>query len=35
VVALDTFVGYAPALEEAILPQVRTLADAIRELRQY
>ena len=33
--ALDTFVGYAPALEDAILPQVRTLADAIREMRRY
>jgi 2-oxoisovalerate dehydrogenase E1 component len=33
--ALDTFVGYAPALEDAILPQVRTLADAIRDLRKY
>jgi 2-oxoisovalerate dehydrogenase E1 component len=33
--ALDTFVGYAPALEDAILPQVRTLADAIREIRRY
>jgi 2-oxoisovalerate dehydrogenase E1 component len=33
--ALDTFVGYAPSLEDAILPQVSTLADAIRELRRY
>ena len=33
--ALDTFVGYAPALEDAILPQVKTLADAIREIRRY
>jgi 2-oxoisovalerate dehydrogenase E1 component len=33
--ALDTFVGYAPALEDAILPQVRTLADAIREIGRY
>jgi 2-oxoisovalerate dehydrogenase E1 component len=33
--ALDTFVGYAPALEDAILPQVDTLAAAIRELRRY
>jgi 2-oxoisovalerate dehydrogenase E1 component len=33
--ALDTFVGYAPALEDAILPQVETLAAAIRELRRY
>jgi 2-oxoisovalerate dehydrogenase E1 component len=33
--ALDTFVGYAPALEDAILPQVETLANAIREMRRY
>jgi 2-oxoisovalerate dehydrogenase E1 component len=33
--ALDTFVGYAPALEDAILPQVRTLADAFRALGRY
>ena len=33
--ALDTFVGYSPVLEDAILPQVATLAEAIRELRRY
>jgi 2-oxoisovalerate dehydrogenase E1 component len=33
--ALDTFVGYAPVLEDAILPQVATLAEAARALRQY
>jgi 2-oxoisovalerate dehydrogenase E1 component len=33
--ALDTFVGYSPVLEDAILPQVETLATAIRELRRY
>jgi 2-oxoisovalerate dehydrogenase E1 component len=33
--ALDTFVGYNPVLEDAILPQVKTLADAIREIRRY
>jgi 2-oxoisovalerate dehydrogenase E1 component len=33
--ALDTFVGYNPVLEEAILPQVADLATAIRELARY
>jgi 2-oxoisovalerate dehydrogenase E1 component len=33
--ALDTFVGYNPALENAILPQVTDVLDAIRELRRY
>jgi 2-oxoisovalerate dehydrogenase E1 component len=33
--ALDTFVGYNPALEDAILPQVGTLVQAIRALRRY
>ena len=33
--ALDTFVGYHPVLEDAILPQVSTLATAIRELARY
>jgi 2-oxoisovalerate dehydrogenase E1 component len=33
--ALDTFVGYAPTLEDAILPQVETVLTAIRELRRY
>jgi len=33
--ALDTFVGYNPVLEEAILPQVDDLATAMRELARY
>ena len=33
--ALDTFVGYNPVLEDAILPQVSTIAAAVRELRRY
>jgi len=33
--ALDTFVGYNPILEEAILPQVSDLAEAMRELARY
>ena len=33
--ALDTFVGYNPALEDAILPQVGTLAMAMRETARY
>jgi 2-oxoisovalerate dehydrogenase E1 component len=33
--ALDTFVGYNPVLEDAILPQVATLVAAIRELERY
>jgi 2-oxoisovalerate dehydrogenase E1 component len=33
--ALDTFVGYSPILEDAILPQVSTIAAAVRELRRY
>jgi 2-oxoisovalerate dehydrogenase E1 component len=35
VAALDTFVGYHPVLEEAILPQVGDLARAIRDLARY
>ncbi|MGH7541387.1 MAG: alpha-ketoacid dehydrogenase subunit beta, partial [Gemmatimonadota bacterium] len=35
VTSTDTFVGYAPALENAILPQVEDLAEAIAELRAY
>ncbi|MEJ2482272.1 MAG: transketolase C-terminal domain-containing protein, partial [Gemmatimonadota bacterium] len=31
----DTFVGYAPRLEEAILPQVGNIADAMEELKAY
>jgi 2-oxoisovalerate dehydrogenase E1 component len=33
--ALDTFVGYAPQLEDAILPQPADVAKAIAELRAY
>jgi 2-oxoisovalerate dehydrogenase E1 component len=33
--ALDTFVGYSPVLEDAILPQVADIATAIRELKKY
>jgi 2-oxoisovalerate dehydrogenase E1 component len=33
--ALDTFVGYNPALEDAILPQVRDVLAAMRELARY
>jgi len=33
--ALDTFVGYAPVLEDAILPQVADIAAAIRAIRKY
>src|SRR6266576_3182836 len=33
VAALDTFVAYAPQLEDAILPQVADLIKAIEELR--
>ena len=33
--ALDTFVGYSPVLEDAILPQVADVLAAIRELRKY
>jgi 2-oxoisovalerate dehydrogenase E1 component len=33
--ALDTFVGYHPSLEDAILPQVSTIADALRETARY
>src|SRR5262245_3988856 len=33
--AMDTFVGYSPVLEDAILPQVADLATAIRDLRNY
>ncbi|HJU55765.1 MAG TPA: dehydrogenase E1 component subunit alpha/beta [Pyrinomonadaceae bacterium] len=35
VAALDTFVGYAPQLEDAILPQVEDVAKAIAELYSY
>jgi 2-oxoisovalerate dehydrogenase E1 component len=33
--ALDSFVGYNPVLEDAILPQVTTLAAAMRETARY
>ena len=33
--ALDTFVGYNPILEDAILPQVSGIADAIRALKRF
>jgi 2-oxoisovalerate dehydrogenase E1 component len=33
--ALDTFVGYNPALEDAILPQVSGIVEMIRGLRRY
>jgi 2-oxoisovalerate dehydrogenase E1 component len=33
--ALDTFVGYSPVLEDAILPQVATIAQALRETAAY
>jgi len=35
VCALDTFVAYAPQLEDAILPQSSDVAKAIAELRSY
>lgn len=35
VAALDTFVGYAPQLEDAILPQASDVAKAIQELNSY
>lgn len=33
--ATDTFVGYAPQLEDFILPQVENVEDAINELMKY
>jgi 2-oxoisovalerate dehydrogenase E1 component len=35
VCALDTFVAYAPQLEDAILPQAADVAKAIAELHAY
>jgi 2-oxoisovalerate dehydrogenase E1 component len=35
VAALDSQVGYAPALEDTILPQVENIRDAARELARY
>jgi 2-oxoisovalerate dehydrogenase E1 component len=33
--ALDTFVGYNPVLEDAILPQVSDILEAVRQLQRY
>ncbi|HUX28430.1 MAG TPA: dehydrogenase E1 component subunit alpha/beta [Terracidiphilus sp.] len=33
--AMDTFVAYQPVLEDAILPQPKTILSAIRELKAY
>jgi 2-oxoisovalerate dehydrogenase E1 component len=33
--ALDTFVGYSPSLEDAILPQTDGILRAVQELRAY
>ena len=35
VASIDTFVGYAPDLEDYILPQVKDLAQAMRELHAF
>jgi 2-oxoisovalerate dehydrogenase E1 component len=35
VAALDTFVAYAPQLEDIILPQVADVLKAITELHRY
>jgi 2-oxoisovalerate dehydrogenase E1 component len=35
VAALDTFVAYAPQLEDAILPQAADVMKAIQELQKY
>jgi len=35
VAAMDTFVAYAPQLEDVILPQVADVAKAIAELKNY
>lgn len=35
VASTDTFVGYAPSLEDAILPQVSTFVDAYREIAGF
>jgi 2-oxoisovalerate dehydrogenase E1 component len=35
VAALDTFVAYAPQLEDAILPQVNDVLDAVTEINSY
>ena len=33
--ATDTFVAYAPKMEDAILPQVADVEEAVRELMRY
>jgi pyruvate/2-oxoglutarate/acetoin dehydrogenase E1 component len=33
--AADTWVGYEPTLEKAVLPQVDTIVDAARALATY
>ena len=35
VASTDTFVGYAPSLEDAILPQVETFKRAVTEVLAY
>jgi 2-oxoisovalerate dehydrogenase E1 component len=35
VAATDTFVAYAPELEDVILPQAEGIADRIRELARF
>ena len=35
VAATDTFVAYAPELEDVILPQVESLQNAMQELLAY
>jgi 2-oxoisovalerate dehydrogenase E1 component len=35
VAALDTFVAYAPQLEDAILPQAADVVKAIQDLHSY
>jgi 2-oxoisovalerate dehydrogenase E1 component len=35
VASTDTFVGYAPQLEDAILPQVQTFKDAIGDIVSF
>jgi 2-oxoisovalerate dehydrogenase E1 component len=35
VASTDTFVGYAPSLEDATLPQIATFRDAYTELMQF
>ena len=35
IASTDTFVGYAPQLEDAILPQVETFRRAYEEIMQY